>query len=225
MKRATFHFFFAISLKRSFFSVSIFFKRTRIHFSGICGSFISAGGSSMAEIKSAIELAMEKTKDLHLSREEMKKLKEEEMKSKAHSLVNRFLEVDFHLKEGEKELLKFTPAERKQLEKLIRQYLSEAIQLDRDNDLIFQGIETFWEESKTLNRQIQQVIKKYREQKERAYEETEKNLLANWQKQGISGSAVQGKVEGSPDWEKALSRFKPAFEEQLRVLQEELKKQ
>jgi hypothetical protein len=167
---------------------------------------------------------MEKTKDLHLSREEMKKLKEEEMKSKAHSLVHRFLEVDFHLKEVEKELLKITPAERKQLEKLIRQYLSEAIQLDWDNDLIFQGIETFWEESKTLNRQIQQVIKKYREQKERAYEETEKNLLANWQKQGISGSAVQAKVEGSPEWEKALSRFKPAFEEQLRVLQEELKK-
>lgn len=128
----------------------------------------------MAEIKSTIELAMEKTKDLHLSREEMKKLKEEEMKSKAHSLVNRFLEVDFHLKEAEKELLKFTPDERKQLEKLMRQYLSEAIQLDRDNDLIFQGIETFREESKPLIRQIQQLIKKYREQKEKAYEETEK---------------------------------------------------
>jgi hypothetical protein len=69
------------------------------------------------------------------------------------------------------------------------------------------------------------LIKKYREQKEKAYEETEKNLLANWQKQGISGSAVQAKVEGSPEWEKALSGFKPAFEEQLRVLQEELKKQ
>ena len=179
----------------------------------------------MAEIKSAIELAMEKTKDLHLSREEMQKLKEEEMKSKAHSLVNRFLEVDFHLKEAEKELLKFTPDERKQLEKLMRQYLSEAIQLDRDNDLIFQGIETFREESKPLIRQIQQLIKKYREQKEKAYEETEKNLLTNWQKQGISGSAVQAKVEGGPEWEKALSRFKPAFEEQLRVLQEELKKQ
>ena len=37
----------------------------------------------MAEIKSAIELAMEKTKDFHLSREEMNKLKEEEMQSKA----------------------------------------------------------------------------------------------------------------------------------------------
>jgi seryl-tRNA synthetase len=178
----------------------------------------------MAEIKSAVELAMEKTKDLHLSREEMNTLKEQKMKSKAQGLVNRFLEVDFHLKEVQKELLKFTPDERKQLEKLMRQYLADAIQLDRDNDLLFQGIETLREESKTLDRQIQQLIKKYRQQKEKAYGETEKNLLAQWVKQGISGSAVQAKVEGSPEWGKALSRFKPAFGEQLRVLQEELKK-
>ncbi|MDH4264037.1 MAG: hypothetical protein OEW45_00225 [Deltaproteobacteria bacterium] len=178
----------------------------------------------MAEIKSAIELAMEKTKDLHLSRAEIQKLKEEEMKSKAQGLVHRFLEVDFHLKEVAKELMKFTPDERKPLEKLMCQYLSEAIRLDRDNDLIFQGIETLREESKPLNRQIQQLLKKYREQKEKAYGEAEKNLLTHWEKQGISGSAVQAKVEGSQEWEKALSRFKPAFEKQLRVLQEELKK-
>jgi len=177
----------------------------------------------MAGIKSAIELAMEKTKDFHLSREEMNKLKEEEIQAKARSLVNRFLEVDFHLKEVEKELLKFIPGERKQIEQLMRQYLAEAIQLDRDNDLIFQGIETFREDSQPLKRQIQQLIKDYHGQKEKAYGETGKNLLAQWEKQGISGSAVQAKVEGSPEWEKALSGFKPAFEEQLRALQEKLK--
>jgi hypothetical protein len=177
----------------------------------------------MAEIKSAIELAMEKTKDFHLSREEMNRLKEDEMQAKARSLVNRFLEVDFHFKEVEKELLKFTPAERTPIEKLMRRYLAEAIQLDRDNDLIFQGIETFRKESQPLNRQIQELIKNYHEQKEKAYAETGKNLLAKWEKQGISGSAVQAKVEGSPEWEKALLEFKPAFEEQLRVLQEKLK--
>ena len=178
----------------------------------------------MAEIKSAVELAMERTKGLRLSQEEMNQLKEEEMKSKAQGLVNRFLEVDFHLKEVKKELLKFTPDERKELEKLMRQYLAETIQLDRDNDLIFQGVEILRKESKGLNSQIRQLIEKYRRQKEKAYEETEKILLAHWAKQGISGSAVQAKAEGSPEWEKALSRFKPAFEEQLRVLQEELKK-
>jgi hypothetical protein len=177
----------------------------------------------MAEIKSAIELAMEKTKGFHLSPEEMNKLKEEEMHSKARSLVNRFLEVDFHFREVEKELLKLLPDERKQIEQLMRRYFAEAIQLDRDNDLIFQGIETFRKESQPLKGQIQELIKNYRGQKAKAYAETGKNILARWEKQGISGSAVQAKVEGSPEWEKALSGFKPAFEEQLRLLQEKLK--
>ena len=177
----------------------------------------------MGEIKSAVELAMEKTKDFHLSREEMNKLKEEEMQSKARGLVNRFLEVDFHLKEVEKELLKFSPEERRQIEKLMKEYLAEAIQLERDNDLIFQGIATFRQESQSFKGEIQQLVKDYQEQKEKAYAKTEKNLVAKWEKRGISGSAVQAKVEGSPEWENALSGFKPAFEERLRALKEKLK--
>ncbi len=177
----------------------------------------------MGEIKSAVELAMEKTKDFHLSREEMNKLKKEEMESKARGLVNRFLEVDFHLKEVEKELSKFSPEERGQIEKLMKEYLAEAIQLERDNDLIFQGIVTFGQESQSFKRDIQQLVKDYQEQKEKAYAKTEKNLVSKWEKQGISGSAVQAKVEGSPEWENTLSGFKPAFEERLRALKEKLK--
>ncbi len=177
----------------------------------------------MGEIKSAVELAMEKTKDFHLSREEMNKLKAEEMQSKARGLVNRFLEVDFHLKEVEKELSKFSPEERGQIEKLMKEYLAEAIQLEGENDLVFQGIAAFRQDSQSLKRQIQQVVKDYQAQKEKAYAQSEKILLAKWKKQGISGSAVQAKVEGSPEWENALSGFKPAFEEKLRALKEKLK--
>ena len=72
----------------------------------------------MAEIKSAIELAMEKTKGMHLSREEKEKLKEEELHSRAQGLVNRFLEVDFNLKEVQKDLAKYEPGQREHMEKL-----------------------------------------------------------------------------------------------------------
>ena len=97
----------------------------------------------MAEIKSAVELAMERTKGLRLSHEEMEKIKEEEVQSKAVGLVNRFLEVDFHLRDVEKELAKFDPQQRKHLEQLFLHHLIEAMNLDRDNDLILQGLEAF----------------------------------------------------------------------------------
>lgn len=178
----------------------------------------------MAEIKSAVELAMEKTKGLRLSQEEMEHLQEEEMQTKAHGLVNRFLEVDFHFKEVEKELAKFSYNQRKQMEELMLQYLSEELHLDKDNELIFQGIETLRKEKKRVVQKIRDLTKIFQVQREKEYREVEKELLVKLEHQGISGSAVQPKVEGSPEWEEALSQFKPAFEEQLRIFQEELRK-
>ena len=181
------------------------------------------GGSIMGEIKSAVELAMERTKGLRLSPEEMFKLKEDEIQAKAHSLVNRYLEVDFHPREVERELARVEPAQREILEKLFVQYLSEAIGLDRDNDLIFQGIETFREGSKRSLQKMRDLIQKYQERKDREYLKTEKDLLAGLERMGISGSAVQPKVEGSPEWEEALAKFKPAFEEELQTLKKGIK--
>ena len=97
--------------------------------------------------------------------------------------------------------------------------------MDGEYELVFQGIDAFGGKSQPLKSELQRLFTDYRERKETARAEIEKNLLAQWANQGISGSAVQPKVDGSLEWENALSTFKPAFEEQLRVLQEELKKQ
>ena len=177
----------------------------------------------MAEIKSAVELAMEKTKGLQLSREEKEKLKEEELHSRAQGLVNRFLEIDFHLKEVEKDLAKYDPGQREHLEKLMLHYLCEAIMLDRDNDLIFQGIEAFEKKSKNTIKKIRELIEDYRQRQEKEYKQAEKVLLKKWERQGISGSAVQPKIEGSQEWQDAVDKFKQPFDDQLHILKRNCK--
>jgi hypothetical protein len=131
--------------------------------------------------------------------------------------------VDFHLREVERELDRVDPTQRQYLEKLFIQYLSEAIDLDRDNDLIFQGFESFRVGSKGSIQEMKDLIQSYQEGKGREYSKTEKDLLSKFERLGISGSAVQPKVEGSPEWEEALSKFKPAFEENLQSLKEKIK--
>ena len=178
----------------------------------------------MAEIKSAVELAMERTKGLRLSHEEKEKLKEEEVHSKARSLVNRYLEVDFHLREVEKEIDRVDPTQRQHLQDLFLQYLTEAIGLDRDNDLIFQGIESYRRGSKNAIQKMEDLIQRYQQEKGRKYSKAEKDLLSQLERRGISGSAVQPKVEGSPEWEEALAKFKPALEEELNKLRKAIEK-
>ncbi len=178
----------------------------------------------MGEIKSAIELAMEKTKGMHLSHEEKEKIKEEELHSKAQGLVNRFLEGDFHLKEVEKDLAKYEPGQRGPMEKLMLRYLRDAINLDRDNDLIFQGIEAFDKTSKNPIKKIKELVEGYRQRQEKEYKQAEKVLLKKLEREGISGSAVQPRLEGSQEWQEVLNKFKPPFEDQLHTLKEQLSK-
>ncbi len=177
----------------------------------------------MAEIKSAIELAMERTKGLHLSREEKGRLKEEEIQAKARALVNRYLEIDFHLREIERELAKQDQPQREQVESLFIRYLCEAIDLDRDNDLIFEGIESFRKGNEVTLQKMKALIRDYRERKARAHGEAEKDLSANLERVGVSGSAVQPKTEGSPELEAALAKFKPEFEKDLAALMNTIK--
>ncbi len=172
----------------------------------------------MAEIKSAVELAMERTKGLRLSHEEMEKMKEEEIQSKAVSLVNRFLEVDVHLRDVEKEFAKFDPQQSKHLEQLFLHHLIEAMNLDRDNDLIFQGLEAFLPTSAWTVKKIKDLLQKYQRRKKDEFEKTQTDWLAGLERLGISGSAVFPKVEGSPEWEQAMAVFKPGFEEELKKL-------
>ncbi|HYB19816.1 MAG TPA: hypothetical protein VEH09_02750 [Thermodesulfobacteriota bacterium] len=178
----------------------------------------------MAEIKSAVELAMERTKGLHLSHEEKEKLKEEEVQSRAHSLVNRYLEIDFHLREVKKELARVDPSQRQYLENLFIEYLVESIDLDRDNDLIFEGIASFREGSKSFLQKMRDLMERYQDQKDREYLKAERDLLAKLENLGVSGSAVQPKVEGSSEWKEALAKFKPAFEEELNKLRKKIQK-
>ncbi len=177
----------------------------------------------MAEIKSSIEIAMEKTKGLILSREEMQKIKDEELRAKAQSLVHRFLEVDFHLREMEKELAKLEPEPKKHLEKLILEHLIEAIDLDRNNDLILEGLTTLRPLTSPLIKDVKTLLAEYQEKKDKAFQETTAVIIKGLEKKGISGSAIQPKVAESKEWAEALAKIKHPLEAKLQKFKEELK--
>lgn len=178
----------------------------------------------MAEIKSSIEIAMEKTKGLILSREERQKIKDEELRTKAQSLVHRFLEVDFHLREVEKELAKLEGNQKKILEKLIWQQLIEAIDLDRDdNDLIFEGLASLRPGSSALIKQIKTLLAEYQDKKNNVLAETAAVILKNLEQKGISGTALQPKVVESKEYTDALAKIKLPLVTKLQKFQEELK--
>jgi hypothetical protein len=177
----------------------------------------------MAEIKSAIELAMERTKSMIPTDAEKEKIHEEEDSSRAAVLVNRFLHVDLHFKDLEKELGKYDPGDRKRMERLMMTQLGEAISLEGDHDLVFQGVAALQGSAAVLSK-IRELKEGYGEERLREFERVREELRGKFKERGISGPAVQPRVEGSPEWEAAVSRFKPPYEKQLVRLVAELQK-
>jgi hypothetical protein len=176
----------------------------------------------MAEIKSAIEIAMERTQGLRLSSEEKEKLREEEFQTKAHALVNRFLEVDLHFREVEKELAKSPPEQRRRLEKIMIRDLAEALTLDRNNELVFQGIEILAPERSGAIPKVKELTKEYQQKEAGAQRKTAEVLREKWENLGISGSAVVPKVAESPEYAEALKAFRPSYEARLQSLKKEI---
>ncbi len=177
----------------------------------------------MAEIKSAIEIAMERTKSFRLSSEEKERLKEEELQSKAHGLASRFMEVDLHFHEVKKELDKYSPAQRSQVERVMLEDFVDRLDLDRDNALAFQGIEILGPGKNELLMKLRELIKEYSAQREQEQRKMEKALLMKLETLGIAGTAVLPKVEGSQEWVHALKSFRAPYERKLKDAKEELR--
>ncbi|HSR13963.1 MAG TPA: hypothetical protein VLS90_21120, partial [Thermodesulfobacteriota bacterium] len=157
-----------------------------------------------------------------LSDEEKSRLKEEEVQTKARGLVNRYLEIDYHLREVEKELARLDEAERKKAEALFFAYLCDAVSLEKDNDLIFQAVESLRQGKEKVVGKIADLTESFAERRESEYLAVEKTLLSSLEKKGISGSAVRPKVEGSAAWQAALAEFKPEYEKNLTELKKAL---
>ncbi len=171
----------------------------------------------MSEIKSAIELAMERTRNMTLSAAEKEKIRKEEDASRAAALVNRFLHVDMNCKDLDKELAKVDPSDRKRMEGLILEHLGRAISLEGDHDLIFEGISALHGDEEVLSK-IRDLRERYGKERLREFNRVKEELRGKFRERQISGSAVEPRVEGSPEWKETLARFKPAYETRLAAL-------
>jgi len=94
-------------------------------------------------------------------------MKEEEFQSKAHAWSTVFWKWTF-ISGRLKRVVKVFLGQRIQLENIMIRDLVEALNPDRDNDLIFQGIEILAPEKKKAIPKIRELSKEYQQEKDSA---------------------------------------------------------
>ena len=163
---------------------------------------------TMAEIKSTLELAMERTKKIAISGEEREEIKQKEILQKATGLFHRYTEGSLSLKEVEKEIGRLEEVTRIVVKEILLSRWAEALSLSGENERLLMGIESL--KGRTvdpLREKVHDLLSRYREEKEKVKKEVRDRWVEALRREGIYGSAVDPSIEADPLWKKELEKL------------------
>jgi|YNPNPStandDraft_1061719.scaffolds.fasta_scaffold02215_9 hypothetical protein len=174
----------------------------------------------MGEIKSTIELVMERTKGMTLSGEEKKHLEEEREARMAQGLAVRYLQGEVALDE----LIKKAQGSSPPFARTILNAMVEALR---------PGSDEFAKAVDALERlkggELQAPLRRARDlslQFGQALQKRRRKLKAElWEElaqRGVKGSAVEPNVEASPRWTQAVGELQREFEPRLQEIRQSL---
>lgn len=176
----------------------------------------------MAEIKSSIELAMERTKGLTFSEEERRQLEEEKEQRLAQALISQYLRGEMSLAELQQKRLQASRSARRALDKALVLGLNLGAETF---PLAAEALEKFLgtENRKVLQR-LRDLSIEWGQLLQKRKRKIRGELREELARRGVKGSAVEPHVEDSSVWGKALRELQVQFQGRLSEVQELLEK-
>jgi len=178
----------------------------------------------MGEIKSTLELAMERTKRFSISNEEKAEIKRKEIMQKVTSLFNRYLEGYLPLNEILKEIEKMEEKTAIVMkESLLSQWI-DALSLNGEGERLFKGIESLKQRSiDEVKQNFHRLLSQYQKEKKKVEEALRIQFTEALKRDGIYGSAVEPKLEGNELWKKENEKLNQSYRTQLEEIKEQLR--
>ncbi|RJQ50526.1 MAG: hypothetical protein C4530_21370 [Desulfobacteraceae bacterium] len=166
----------------------------------------------MGEIKSTMDIVMEKTRHLTLSREEKEAQRKEEIGKSLKGLVVRFKDGILTMERLAEEL-KSIETSHGASEGLLKKEILDQIDLNGDNS----GLLSLLKEICRFDpHPVEAILNAYRESilsvKGRHVSELKDRICRQW---GVSGSAVVPDLEGRADWVEECQSVKDAYRQRL----------
>jgi hypothetical protein len=178
----------------------------------------------MGEIKSTLELAMERTKKFAISEKEKGEMKQKEVLQRATSLFHRYREGHLSSNEILKEIERMEKNTRATVKELLLSQWIDALSLDDEDERILKGVESLKERSiAEIKQRFHHLLSQYQREKEKVKEKMRVQLTEVLKKDGIYGSAVEPKLEGSELWKKENEKLDDSYKMELEEIKQELR--
>ena len=171
----------------------------------------------MGEIRSTLDIIMEKTKGLTMSDEEKKAFKEQETARKVRGLIQRYLDGILELDRLKIEAAALGETDEEMVRTMFRKECIPRIELEENNEPLLRILE----ETTGLDTvSIRTALKDFEVRLEQEKGVREKELIKGLDKKGISGSAVIPNMNADSEWVQRVSKMKNEFQEKLRSYSE-----
>lgn len=169
----------------------------------------------MAEIKSAIELAMEKTKGLIMNEEEKESFAIKNLKEAVKAILRRFMEQMIGLEEIEKELEEIK-GDMELKRSILLNLIVEEIDLLNNKEQLLKliGIATGGL-SEEAERGLLLLQQRFIEQIERKEILARQDVFKRLEEMGVTGDGIEVNLEGWDEWQRELEDTKRIFKARL----------
>lgn len=169
----------------------------------------------MAEIKSTLDIIMEKTKGMTMTDEEKREFKRKEMAGKVKGLFQKFLDNIIDLDRFKIEAAAVGEGHEDLLSRVCMQETIERIEPEGDNEPILEILEST---TGMDTGPIRKTLKDFERNLENERAAHEQAILKRLEKNGISGSAIIPNLNADSQWRDYVSNLKQTFRNEVESL-------
>ena len=166
----------------------------------------------MGEIKSTIDIIMEKTKGLTITEEDIGAFKKNEMEKKICGIMQKFLDGFMSMERLKKEIRGVENQYNEEARQIFIKECAGRIDLEEDNTPVLNALENMTGEKAIAFRTLLREFHKELEQQKKLREKELKDLL---ERQGISGSAVVPNLDADSEWNNYVTELKARLQKKF----------
>jgi glycyl-tRNA synthetase (class II) len=167
----------------------------------------------MVEIKSTLDIIMEKAQKLKVSEAEKRNFKRRDLEGKIKGLVQKALDGIMGPEKFHVEMTAFRAKEKDMVEQILKEEIVARIEPGADNETLVRILDNVTEPASGA---VRKALAEFEKEVEKQKESSRRLLLEGFKKKGISGSAVLPNLDADPEWARVKSEIRRHLQEEIR---------
>ena len=166
----------------------------------------------MAEIKSTLDIIMEKTKDLTMTEGEKEAIRKTEIEGKVRGLLRKFIDGLIKPERIRKEIASLGPEQQLMANEALTKECLGRMEPGGGNEKFLEALEYV---TGADTKPLRQILSEFQEKKEKERRAREGVIRERLHQAGISGTAVIPNISADSEWTRYLSEIRGELKEKL----------